>query len=87
MGGGDAVAGSPRGLSTIGQRPLTPRGELEHSNRTQRGLTADCRTGTGVAYIHKVNYHLNATVTADRQFHYSGLAGGVYGMCVYRLSS
>ena len=43
--------------------------------------------GTGVAYKQKVNSRLNAAVTADRQFRYTGLAGGVYGMYVYRLSS
>ncbi|HEX4219837.1 MAG TPA: hypothetical protein VHZ02_15780 [Acidimicrobiales bacterium] len=43
--------------------------------------------GTGVAYRQKVNSRLTAAVAADRQFHYTGLSGGVYGMDVYRLSS
>jgi hypothetical protein len=43
--------------------------------------------GTGVAYKQKVNSRLNASVTADPRFHYTGLVGGVYGMYVYRLSS
>ncbi len=39
-----------------------------------------------MAYKQKVNSRLNAAVTADHQFHYTGLVGGVYGMYVYRLS-
>jgi hypothetical protein len=42
--------------------------------------------GTGVAYKQPVNSRLTTTVTADHQFHYTGLLGGVYGMYVYRLS-
>ena len=43
--------------------------------------------GTSVAYKQKANSRLNAAVTADPQFHYTGLVGGVYGMYVHRLSS
>jgi hypothetical protein len=43
--------------------------------------------GTGVADKQKVNSRLSTAVTADRQFRYTGLPGGVYGMYVYRLSS